>query len=83
MQERRTNARVRSFLGGKIVFNNRCSSVECLLRNVSPTGARILLSETVTIPEDFELEIPKQGRRVRARLTWRKAEECGVRFLPC
>jgi hypothetical protein len=82
MQDRRNTVRARSFLGGKIVFNNRSSSLDCLVRNVSPEGARIAMSETVVVPEEFELLIPQKGRSYRAQLKWRNASECGVRLLP-
>src|SRR3954451_9413755 len=74
MAERRTDSRSRSFLGAKIVFNSRNSSMDCLIRNISPTGARLLLSSAVVIPDEFELQIPKQGRSFRARLAWRRAD---------
>jgi hypothetical protein len=82
MQDRRTTARARSFLGGKIIFNNRSSSLDCLVRNVSAAGARIIMSETLVVPDEFELFIPQKGRSYRAQLKWRKASECGVRLLP-
>lgn len=81
MQERRSSTRVRSFLGGKIVFNNPNSTIDCLVRNVSSTGARVLLSDTVTIPDEFDLHIARKGQSYRARLAWRKVDEFGVEFI--
>jgi hypothetical protein len=81
MQERRATARVRSFIGGRIVFNNRNSSVDCLLRNMSSNGAKISLLGAVTIPDEFELVIPVQSRNIRARVAWRRADEFGVQFI--
>ena len=81
MQERRATARVRSFIGGRIVFNNRNSSVDCLIRNVSSNGARISLLGAVTIPDEFDLVIPVQSRSCRARIAWRRADEFGVQFI--
>ena len=40
MKERRSSARQKSFLQGRIYFNNRRSSVDCLIRDYSETGAR-------------------------------------------
>jgi len=81
MAERRNDSRARSFLGAKIIFNNRNSSIECLIKNISDTGARLALSEAVIVPDEFELQIPKQGRSFRARLAWRRSDEFGVQFL--
>ena len=82
MQDRRTTVRARSFLGGKIIFNNRNSSLDCLVRNVSAQGARLIVSEALVVPEEFELVIPQKGRSYRALLKWRSATECGVRLKP-
>jgi PilZ domain len=81
MQDRRNTVRARSFLGGKIIFNNRNSSLDCLVTNLSSEGARIILSETVVVPDEFELAIPQKGRSFRAKLKWRNASEYGVRLL--
>ena len=83
MQERRSSVRSRSFLGGRIVFNNGSSNLDCLVKNVSAMGACIRLSEAVTVPTEFDLQIVKQGRSFRACLKWRRAEEFGVQLLPC
>jgi hypothetical protein len=55
--------------------------VDCLIRNISPIGALIRLSGAVTVPEEFELLIPKQTRHLRARIAWRRQDECGIRFV--
>jgi hypothetical protein len=81
MQERRRQTRGRSFLGGRIIFNNRSSSVDCLIRDMSPKGARVRLSMPVMIPDEFELLIPKQGRSFQARVAWRMPDEFGIAFL--
>jgi hypothetical protein len=81
MQERRTDDRGRSFLGGRIVFNNRCSSIDCVVRDMSSTGARVRVSTAVMLPDEFELMVPKQGRSWKVRIAWRKPQEFGLEFL--
>ena len=66
---------------GRIVFNGQSSSVECTVRDTSETGARLLVSGSVTIPGAFELEIPKTGARRPVELVWTKPECCGVQFV--
>lgn len=80
MAERRASARQKSFLQGRIYFNNRRSSVDCLIRDVSETGARLKFSETIAVPEAIELYIPNREEIHRARVEWRTGNEMGVSF---
>ena len=68
------------FLNGRIRFNNGASSMDCLVRDLSATGARISLSETATLPEVFDLHIPQKDRTYRATLRWRREDGVGVTF---
>ena len=43
-------------------------------------GARLLLSETATLPEKFDLHIPQKDRTYRAQLRWRREDGIGVTF---
>jgi hypothetical protein len=80
MAERRSSARQKSFLQGRIYFNNRRSSIDCLIRDYSDTGARLKLSETAAVPESIELYIPNKEEIHRARVEWRSGNEMGVSF---
>jgi PilZ domain len=80
MAERRTSARQKSFLQGRIYFNNRRSSVDCLIRDYSETGARLKFSESVAVPEAIELYIPNKEEMHRARVEWRSGDEMGISF---
>jgi hypothetical protein len=72
MGERRINRRQRSFLRGFIYFDKRRGVMSCLVRDFSDEGARILFSETVTIPDVVNLHIPQRERTLRARVQWRR-----------
>jgi hypothetical protein len=52
----------------------------CLIRNLSEDGARIILSQTVAIPDMIELHIPQREQTVSARMQWRRADEIGLAF---
>jgi PilZ domain len=80
VDERRVSLRQKSFLQGRIYFNNRRSSIDCLVRDYSETGARLKLSETATVPEAMELYIPNREAMHRARVEWRSGDEMGVSF---
>jgi PilZ domain len=80
MRERRTSTRQKSFLQGRIYFNNRRSSVDCLVRDVSGTGAKLVFSSAVSIPEFVELWLSNKEDVRRARVQWRRGDEVGVTF---
>jgi hypothetical protein len=78
--ERRTLLRKRSFLQGRLYFNNRRSSLDCLVRDISPQGAKLKVSDSVAIPEIVELHIPNKDETYRAKVQWRTGLEIGVTF---
>ena len=81
MDERRTTQRSRRFLGGSIAFNERRSSFDCLVRDLSQDGARICLPSTVGLPISFELTVRATGERRDVQIMWRDHMQAGVRFL--
>ncbi|PVE25687.1 hypothetical protein DC522_05060 [Microvirga sp. KLBC 81] len=78
--EHRSSKRQRTILEGRIVFNNRFSLIECRVRDLSNTGARIMFEHPVTIPPEFEFEIPSRELSVWARVMWSSGREHGIRF---
>jgi hypothetical protein len=44
MAERRRSVRKKSFLRGCVYFNKRRSAIDCLIRDISDQGARIIFS---------------------------------------
>lgn len=80
MAERRSWSRQKSFLQGRIYFNNRRSTVDCLVRDYSEAGARLKFSESVAVPDAIELFIPNKEEVHRARVEWRNGSEMGISF---
>ena len=80
MDERRGAGRVRTFLRGRIAYNNRAATMDCLVRDLSGGGARLALSEGAALPEVFELTIPHKDITYRCTLRWRRPGEVGVVF---
>lgn len=54
--------------------------MDCLIRDLSGTGAKLELSETAALPEVFELFVPNKDATYRARLKWRRDGGVGVTF---
>lgn len=81
MVESRHSERTRCFLRARLVFNNRNSSFDGIIRNISADGAKIEVANTITLPTEFDLEVPQKGRNYRARLLWRDNDFVGVEFI--
>jgi hypothetical protein len=78
--ERRRIARQKSFLRGMIYFNNRRNVIDCLIRDISQYGARLIFSDTVTTPDVLDLYIPQKEQTLRTHVIWRHGQEVGVAF---
>lgn len=80
MGERRRSLRQKSFLRGCVYFNKRRGALDCLIRDISSEGARIIFSEAVSVPDVVDLYIPQKEQTVRARVQWRHGDEIGLAF---
>jgi hypothetical protein len=80
MNERRSGSRKRSFLQGRIFYNHRRNSIDCLVRDLSAQGARLKFPGAVATPDVVELHIPNKDETFRATVQWRAADEMGVVF---
>lgn len=80
MPERRREHRTRTYLGGRIAFNNRWSTIGCVVRNLSENGAMLEFAEPAFVPSDLDLIIPLRGDSRQARVVWRNATALGLSF---
>jgi len=78
MVERRTTSRRRVYYGGRIAFHARTSTLDCIVRNVSESGARVELDNPAVLPDQVDLTIARQGVSYFARIVWRRANMAGV-----
>ncbi|WP_147307847.1 PilZ domain-containing protein [Fulvimarina endophytica] len=63
----------------KIIFNNGFSTFDCVVRNMSATGALLTLAESAHMPKEFEIKIGDEPARP-ARLVYRRTMFAGVRY---
>ena len=80
MQDRRQSARNKVFLGGVAEINERGSTMDCVVRNVSERGACLEIEQTAKLPEKVHLSIPSKGRLLIADMIWRHANRVGLAF---
>lgn len=78
--ERRKQQRLRSLLGGRVSFNQKHCTLDCVVRNVSEDGALLMISDSVALPNAFDLDIARHQRSYVARIRWRDGERVGVAF---
>lgn len=81
VEQRRASPRSRTLLEGHIIYNNRLSRMECTVRDLSETGARIVFAQPVKVPSQFELQIPKRKLVRQAQVMWYDGLNHGVMFL--
>jgi len=80
VQERRASHRSRTLRGGKILFNDRRSVLDCAVRNLSPEGACLQVESLVGVPAAFELLIDGEEAPRLCRLAWHSHDRAGVEF---
>jgi hypothetical protein len=78
MVETRSAPRQRVLKAGTIEFGG--GAIDCLVRNLSATGAALEISSQVGIPESFALVVPGDGLHLRCDVVWRKSYRIGVTF---
>lgn len=66
---------------GRIFLDHLNSFVECVVLDVSRSGARLRMNSTISLPEEFELMLSYQGERQRVQMRWRRQKEVGVEFI--
>lgn len=54
--------------------------VNCVIRDLSDTGAKLGVAEAATIPVEFDLWLVQRKLKLRARLKWRRGNFAGVAF---
>lgn len=79
--EARTAPRRRVLKSGKIAYADRHVTIDCMVRDMSATGARLKVEGSVSAPDTFELLIPLDGLEANCQVVWRAGAELGIRFL--
>ena len=80
MVKRRSEERRRTLLPGRLAVDH-LRTLDCVVRDMSERGAWLLCR--AAFPNDLVmLEInPAAGFKRKARMVWRRLEDCGVEFV--
>lgn len=79
-EETQVAIRQRTFLKGTLYYDNRRASIECIIRNISDSGARLTFEHPVIVPDNVELFIPHKQQTLCARVQRRGPNEVGIAF---
>ena len=82
--EKRRTHRTRQLRQASCVFNEGTSVLDVTLRNISPTGARIVGHELIFLPKTFEFRVQDNlggYSSRRARLVWTDGATAGLEFI--
>ncbi len=80
MDDKRKTARRRVLKEGKIVFADAMRVIDCTIRDMSPEGARLVIANSVGVPDTFMLYEKSSGTLHPASVVWRQTNALGVKF---
>ena len=56
------------------------SGIDCLVRNISDSGANLEVESQIGIPNSFDLVIDSEHSNHQCHVVWRKARRIGIAF---
>ena len=65
----------------KIYRLNGAHAVDCQVRDMSDTGARIVIKDQLALPNEFKFVLPSEDSTRIAKVVWRKGDLAGIVFL--
>jgi PAS domain-containing protein len=80
MNERRSKQRGRPLKGGKILFHQGRSAIECAVHNLSEGGACVEVISPIGIPSSFDLLLDGEIITHRCTRRWTAGNRIGVSF---
>ena len=80
MERRRGAPRRRVLMSAQIVYHQGKIAVDCMIRNISDTGAQLATDAPLELPPSFWLRF-QDGTKRPVELVWTKATLMGVRFI--
>ena len=78
--DRRIEHRERVLRRGRIILGDGFSTIDCVIRDLAPRGARFTVPEGIAIPRTLSLAILDTGRTHPAARRWQRGPSIGVEF---
>ena len=79
IEEKRRSVRQKTFLRGFVRIDGN-SSIDCFVRDISETGARLRFKSPPSIGGRLELNIPVKGQVMPSSVAWIDNCEVGIAF---
>lgn len=77
----RRQARQRVLKEAKIVSLNHTSILDCRVRDLSASGAKLICAVPLSVPEEFRFWLTGDQSIRPAKVMWRRGENIGIQFL--
>ncbi len=77
---KRTARRYRVLKQGKILLPSQLSAIDCAVRDVSETGAKLVCPSEFVTCNEFRLVIPADRIMRDVKVAWRRPDMVGVQF---
>ena len=76
--ERRSTHRGRILKTGKLIHDGH--RIDCIIRDISPLGARVRLGDSLQLPTELELLVVSDVELHPAKLLWKSQKDYGLVF---
>ena len=77
---RRIEHRERVLRRGRIILGDGFSTIDCIIRDISPHGARFTVQDGIALPRTLSLTVLDTGRTHPAIRRWQRGPSFGVEF---
>jgi hypothetical protein len=64
----------------KLIFNNNQSIIDCGVRDMSLTGAKLNCARATDVPDEIRFLMIQDNTIRDARVMWRRGEALGIHF---
>lgn len=78
--ESRKSTRVLTWRTASIKSPELFDPIYCAILNVSPSGAALLVNESASVPQMFNLVVDPDGLVLSCQVKWRSGSRIGVSF---
>ena len=72
--------RKKAYLKARLSFAEGILSMNCVVSQISSTGARLSLDGEPSLPDRFQVSIPQRDIDDEVRLVWRRGSHAGIAF---
>ena len=76
--ENRNSQRKRQLKKAKIIHD--VGSIPCVIKDLSETGAKLLIKDQFLLPSEFTLHADGNGFQTKCEIVWKQEDLVGVKF---